>query len=76
MSFLFSSSQLSILKVIGVLNPDHTNLIRFYEKFDYLGNPCLVFEMLDMNIYELLQERDWKPLPVREIRPLAHQVCV
>lgn len=65
-----------MLKLIGVLNPDHTNLVRFLEQFVHMGKLCLVFERLDMSLYDLLQNRNWQPLDLRDIRPLAHQVCI
>ncbi|XP_071331170.1 homeodomain-interacting protein kinase 1-like isoform X2 [Trachinotus anak] len=41
-----------------------------------MGQTCLAFEMLDKNLYDLLQERDWKPLSLNEIRPIAKQLLV
>ncbi|XP_044067098.1 homeodomain-interacting protein kinase 2-like isoform X2 [Siniperca chuatsi] len=68
--------QVSMLEVISVLNPDHTNVVKFFERFEHMGLTCLAFEMLDRSLYELLQERDWKPLSLNEIRPVAKQLLV
>lgn len=65
-----------MLEIISVLNPDHTNVVKFFERFEHMGQTCLAFEMLDRNLYELLQERDWKPLSLKEIRPISKQVCI
>ncbi|XP_050925346.1 homeodomain-interacting protein kinase 1-like [Lates calcarifer] len=65
-----------MLKVISVLNSDHTNVVKFFERFEYMGQTCLAFEMLDRSLYELLQERNWKPLSLNEIRPITKQLLV
>lgn len=75
MSFLCSSPQVSMLKLISSLNPDHTNMVKFFEQFQHKGKLCLAFEMLDVSLYDFLRERKWQPLPVSKIRPIAHQVC-
>ncbi|XP_069369173.1 homeodomain-interacting protein kinase 3-like isoform X2 [Paralichthys olivaceus] len=37
---------------------------------------CLVFEMMDMNLYDLLEQREGKPLTLHEIRPVGKQLLV
>ncbi|XP_026187954.2 homeodomain-interacting protein kinase 2-like [Mastacembelus armatus] len=41
-----------------------------------MGQMCLAFEMLDRSLYDLLHERHWRPLSLREIRPIAKQLLV
>lgn len=65
-----------MLKAISVLNPDLIKVVKFFEQFEHMGQTCLVFEMLDRSLYDLLQERNWKPLSVNEIRPIAKQVLL
>lgn len=64
-----------MLEVISVLNPDHSNVVKFFERFDHLGQTCLAFEKLDQELYQLMQERDWVPLSLKEIFTVAKQVC-
>ncbi|XP_038586225.1 homeodomain-interacting protein kinase 1-like [Micropterus salmoides] len=71
-----TEKEVSMLEIISVLNPDHINVVKFFERFEHMGQTCLAFEMLDRNLYELLQERDWKPLSLKEIRPISKQVCI
>ncbi|XP_034548121.1 homeodomain-interacting protein kinase 1-like isoform X2 [Notolabrus celidotus] len=71
-----SETEESILKYVSVLNADSHNLVRFFEKFQFMGQMCLVFEMLDMNLFDLLKETDWKPLSLPAIRPIAQQLLV
>ncbi|KAF0036673.1 hypothetical protein F2P81_011985 [Scophthalmus maximus] len=64
-----------MLNVIGILNSDHTNIVTFFERFEYMGQICLAFEMLDGHLYQLLEQRGWKPMAINEIRPIAKQAC-
>ncbi|XP_035502184.1 homeodomain-interacting protein kinase 1-like isoform X1 [Scophthalmus maximus] len=63
-----------MLNVIGILNSDHTNIVTFFERFEYMGQICLAFEMLDGHLYQLLEQRGWKPMAINEIRPIAKQL--
>lgn len=67
---------MSVLKSIGILNPDLTNIVKFFEQFEHVGLTCLVFEMLDRSLYDQLLEQNWKPLSLKEIRPIAKQVLL
>ncbi|KAI3357471.1 hypothetical protein L3Q82_015511 [Scortum barcoo] len=71
-----TEKEVSMLETISVLNPDHTNVVKFFECFEHRGQTCLVFEMLDRNLYDVLEERQWKPLSLNEIRPIAQQLLV
>nr|XP_057936555.1 homeodomain-interacting protein kinase 2-like [Doryrhamphus excisus] len=68
--------ELFMLKQISVLDPDKTNVVRFYEHFEHEGNICLVFEILDCNLIHLVEERQRQPLSLAEIRVIAHQLLV
>ncbi|XP_034564508.1 homeodomain-interacting protein kinase 3-like [Notolabrus celidotus] len=70
------SPQVSILEAISVLHPDKVNVVKFFEMFKDMVWTCLVFEMLDMHLYDLIEERDGKPLCLQEIRPIAQQLLV
>ncbi|KAK9537931.1 hypothetical protein VZT92_005503 [Zoarces viviparus] len=71
-----TEKEVSILEVISVLNPDHTNMVKFFERFEHMGQTCLAFEMLDRSLYDLLYERDWKPLALNKIGIIAKQLLV
>ncbi|XP_027144503.1 homeodomain-interacting protein kinase 1 isoform X2 [Larimichthys crocea] len=68
--------EVSMLEHISVLNQDQTNIVKFFERFDHMGQTCLEFEMLDGSLYDLLQEQSGKPLSVKEVRPIAQQMLV
>ncbi|XP_041646135.1 homeodomain-interacting protein kinase 1-like [Cheilinus undulatus] len=65
----------AMLEAISTLNPDKTYLVKFYERFRYMGQTCLVFEMLDINLYTMIEELGTS-LYVHDIRPIAHQLLV
>lgn len=66
--------QVSILKTISVMDPDSINVVKFLEQFEYLGQTCLAFEMLEANLEDLVKRNNGKPLHLKEIRPIAKQV--
>ncbi|XP_004075909.1 homeodomain-interacting protein kinase 1 isoform X1 [Oryzias latipes] len=71
-----TENEVSILKVISVLNPDQCNIVRFFETFQHLRYKCLVFEMLEMDLYKLIHEVGYKPMFLCAIQPIAKQLLV
>ena len=56
-------------------NADEFNFVRAYECFTHKNHTCLVFEMLEQNLYDFLKQNKFQPLPLKYIRPITHQVC-
>ena len=50
--------------------------MKFIDSFKYNHLFCLVFEMLDESIFDLMHKRTWLPLSLNEIRPVFHQLLV
>ncbi|XP_077579596.1 homeodomain-interacting protein kinase 1-like [Stigmatopora nigra] len=69
-----TEKELSMLKLVSVLDADSTNVVKFFEQFDHEGNICLVFEVLDCDLIYLLEERQRQPLSLEEIRVIACQL--
>ena len=67
--------QVSILKCLSAENADEFNFVRSYECFQHKGHTCLVFEMLEQNLYDFLKHSKFSPLPLRHIRPVLQQVA-
>lgn len=64
-----------MLEAIKTLDPDVTNMLTFHERFQHDGFTCLVFEMLDMDMHDLL--KSWqRTMTLTELRPVASQVCL
>uniref|UniRef100_A0A3Q3B818 Protein kinase domain-containing protein n=1 Tax=Kryptolebias marmoratus TaxID=37003 RepID=A0A3Q3B818_KRYMA len=68
--------ELKALKCLKSLDPDKNNIVRFYSCFKYKTCFCFEFELLDISLYDFMERREWKPLSVAEIRPIAQQMLV
>ncbi|XP_061765863.1 uncharacterized protein LOC133558729 [Nerophis ophidion] len=66
--------ELEMLNVVNVLDPEKKNILRFFETFTFEGYTCLVFELLDITLYNLMKKKNWTTLSLVEIRPIAHQL--
>uniref|UniRef100_A0A8C1XC54 non-specific serine/threonine protein kinase n=1 Tax=Cyprinus carpio TaxID=7962 RepID=A0A8C1XC54_CYPCA len=67
--------EVSILNRLSAENADEFNFVRSYECFQQKGHTCLVFEMLEQNLYDFLKHSKFSPLPLRHIRPILQQVA-
>lgn len=68
--------EVAALKKLKKINADKNNLIRFIEHFYHQGYFCLVFEMLDIALFDFLKQRSFRPLYVYEVRVVAQQMLV
>uniref|UniRef100_A0A8D3A663 Protein kinase domain-containing protein n=1 Tax=Scophthalmus maximus TaxID=52904 RepID=A0A8D3A663_SCOMX len=68
--------ELAMLEAVRVLDSDNKNIVRFIEHFRFQELHCLVFEMLDRSLLDLLLQRECMPLSLSEIRLLTHQLLV
>lgn len=66
--------QVSILSRLSQENADEFNFVRAYECFQHKNHTCLVFEMLEQNLYDFLKQNKFSPLPLKYIRPILQQV--
>lgn len=66
--------EVNILRCLGREDADDCNFVRAYEFFKHKNHTCLVFEMLEQNLYDFLKQNKFQPLPLRHIRPIARQV--
>lgn len=53
---------------------DQHNVVRLLTHFVYRGHQCLVFEMLSLNLYELLKNTQFSGVSLNLIRKFAKQV--
>ncbi|KAK6320814.1 hypothetical protein J4Q44_G00077900 [Coregonus suidteri] len=67
--------EVGILNRLSAENADEFNFVRSYECFQHKGHTCLVFEMLEQNLYDFLKHSKFSPLPLRHIRPILQQVA-
>ncbi|XP_050431437.1 homeodomain-interacting protein kinase 2 isoform X2 [Adelges cooleyi] len=66
--------EVSILSRLSQENADEYNFVRAYECFQHKNHTCLVFEMLEQNLYDFLKQNKFSPLPLKFIRPILQQV--
>ncbi|CAG7722168.1 unnamed protein product [Allacma fusca] len=66
--------EVSILSRLSQENADEFNFVRAYECFQHRNHTCLVFEMLEQNLYDFLKQNKFSPLPLKYIRPILQQV--
>ena len=66
--------EVSILSRLSQENAEEFNLVRAYECFQHKNHTCLVFEMLEQNLYDFLKQNKFQPLPLKYIRPVTQQV--
>lgn len=71
---LFCPSQVEILARLSGENADEHNVVRALECFQHRSHTCLVFEMLEQNLYDFLKQNKFSPLPLKVIRPILQQV--
>lgn len=57
-----------------MLDADKCNLVQWNHAFLYKGYVCFEFELLDKSLFDLMEARSFKPLYLKEIRPVVHQV--
>ncbi|XP_039979344.1 homeodomain-interacting protein kinase 1-like, partial [Xiphias gladius] len=67
---------IKMLEAVSVLDPAMKNVVHFFEQFQHKGHTCLVFEMLDRSLLQLLSEQQGTPLSLHEIRPITHQLLM
>ncbi|XP_026092935.1 homeodomain-interacting protein kinase 1-like isoform X4 [Carassius auratus] len=67
--------EVSILSRLSSENADEFNFVRSYECFQHKNHTCLVFEMLEQNLYDFLKHSKFSPLLLKCIRPVLQQVA-
>ncbi|XP_030622680.1 homeodomain-interacting protein kinase 3 [Chanos chanos] len=67
--------EVGILARLSGENADEHNLVRAFECFQHRSHTCLVFEMLEQNLYDFLKQNKFSPLPLKVIRPILQQVA-
>uniref|UniRef100_A0A914Z5N2 non-specific serine/threonine protein kinase n=1 Tax=Panagrolaimus superbus TaxID=310955 RepID=A0A914Z5N2_9BILA len=66
--------EVSILSRLSNENAEKYNFVRAFECFQHKNHTCLVFEMLEQNLYDYLRQHKFQPLPLKNIRPILQQV--
>uniref|UniRef100_A0A3B3CDR2 Protein kinase domain-containing protein n=1 Tax=Oryzias melastigma TaxID=30732 RepID=A0A3B3CDR2_ORYME len=68
--------EIKALIEVSKIDAERYNLVKFVEWFHYNGHFCIVFEMLDKSLYNIMRGRDFRPLSLKEIKAIARQLLV
>jgi len=66
--------EVSILQRLSQESAEEYNFVKAYECFSHKNHTCLVFEMLEQNLYDFIKRNKFSPLPLKCIRPVLQQV--
>lgn len=66
--------QVQALKKLKSLDPDKCSIVRWHKSFTDRGCNCLEFEYLEKSLSDFMKQRQFRPLFVKEIRPIVQQV--
>ncbi len=60
--------------MVDLFNLDKSNIVRLLDSFDFKKHLCMVFELYDMNLRDLLKLRGQRGLPLSTVRLFAQQL--
>ncbi|BFZ54962.1 serine threonine protein kinase CMGC group [Savitreella phatthalungensis] len=70
-----SMIELRVLRSLNESDPSNKNkCIHLRDCFDYRNHVCIVTDLLQMSIYDFLQQNEFAPFPARHIQELARQL--
>ncbi|XP_049574940.1 homeodomain-interacting protein kinase 1-like [Syngnathus scovelli] len=75
-----TSAKRAIYEIIALLkikklDADKCHLVQWNSIFSITGHVCIEFELLDKSLYDFVKERNFRPLQLKEIRPVVHQLA-
>lgn len=66
--------EIQILQTLSHEDTEACNIVRAFECFPHKSHMCLVFELLEQNLYDFVKQNKFVPMSLKEIRPIAQQV--
>lgn len=67
--------EVNILGLLMQEDSEEYNYVRAIECFSHHNHTCVVFEMLQQNLYDFLRSSKFKPLSLKYVRPILYQVA-
>ncbi|KAI0986402.1 hypothetical protein GJ496_011289 [Pomphorhynchus laevis] len=68
--------EINILTQLSHSKAEEHNIVRAQDVFLHQNHTCLVFELLEQNLYDYLKQSKFTPLPLQCIRPILLQVAI
>uniref|UniRef100_A0AAZ1X7E7 Protein kinase domain-containing protein n=1 Tax=Oreochromis aureus TaxID=47969 RepID=A0AAZ1X7E7_OREAU len=67
--------EIFVLEQLRRLDPDRCNIVEWNGYFLDGERICLNFELLDQSLWDYIRDRNNQGLPIRELRPILHQLA-
>ncbi|XP_061133504.1 microtubule-associated serine/threonine-protein kinase 2-like [Syngnathus typhle] len=73
-NYALFENEIEMQEIVSVLDPDKKSIVEFIETFTFNRHPCLVFELLDTNLFSMVVDKKWRTFSPNHIRPVAQQL--
>ncbi|KAM3173416.1 hypothetical protein ACTXT7_012545 [Hymenolepis weldensis] len=72
-----AEEEIRILKLLRDKDPaDNRNVVHMFEHFTFREHVCMTFELLNINLYELIKRSDFRGFSLSLVRKFAHSILV
>ncbi|TPP58478.1 Dual specificity tyrosine-phosphorylation-regulated kinase [Fasciola gigantica] len=72
-----AAEEIRILELLRQQDKDNTrNVVHMLEHFTFRNHVCMTFELLSMNLYELIKRSKFQGFPLQLVRKFAHSILV
>ncbi|XP_071082459.1 dual specificity tyrosine-phosphorylation-regulated kinase 2-like [Haliotis cracherodii] len=70
-----AKEEIRILEHLKKQDKDNTmNIVHMYEEFTFRNHTCITFELLSMNLYELIKKNKFQGFSLQLVRKFAHSI--
>ena len=70
-----AQEEIRILEFLKRQDRDHaSNVVHLYEHFTFRNHICITFELLSMNLYELIKKNKFQGFSLQLVRKFAHSI--
>ncbi|XP_053722253.1 homeodomain-interacting protein kinase 4-like isoform X2 [Synchiropus splendidus] len=69
------SGELITLQKLRRLDPDRACLIKYHDYHHVCGRVVIVFEKLDITIYDYMKKRGWAPMPICDLKNIMKDIA-
>nr|CDS28545.1 dual specificity [Hymenolepis microstoma] len=72
-----AAEEIRILKLLRNKDPaNNRNVVHMLEHFTFREHVCMTFELLNINLYELIKRSDFKGFSLSLVRKFAHSILI
>ncbi|CAH8479022.1 unnamed protein product [Heterobilharzia americana] len=72
-----AAEEIRILEELKQQDKDNTrNVVHIFDHFTFRSHVCMTFELLSMNLYELIKRSKFQGFPLQLVRKFAHSILV